>query len=470
MKYLSVLVVDDEKPILDVISLYLESMDGIKVLKAGTPTEALAVLGEGTVDLAVIDIKLPEMSGLELLKKVKQLQPDTEVIMISGHGDMQTVIECMRYGAIDYFSKPFELKALHLSMERSRKFITLRRELKQADSRMSELSRSMQEMPGQFLIGNGPRMQEIKRDLETFAQVDDQPVLITGDTGTGKEVAAKHLHNLSARRDKGFFAFNCAAIPESLFESELFGYKKGAFSGADHDKPGWFEIADRGTLFLDEVADMPVNLQAKLLRVLEEKKVWKLGAVAPVDVNVRVIAATNQNIQAVLDKGKFRADLYYRLNILEINMPALRNHKEDIRLLTEWFVKQFATAMKKKVPAVAPGVYKALENYEFPGNVRQLRNMVERAVILCNERTIELSHISIPGTETTPPEGNAPEVNVWLDLNLEAHEKTLIERALEVSGYNKTKAAQKLGVSLQSLLRRMEKFNIDQNEKYNREV
>lgn len=467
MSSLNVLVVDDERSILDVICLYLEGMDGWSILKAGTPSEALALVSEKDIDLAIIDIKLPEMSGIELLQRVRKLKPSIEVVMISGHGDMQTVIECMRNGAIDYFSKPFELKALHLGIERVRKFIDLRRELQEADNRIYELSKSLDDMTGQYLEGRSKSILSLIKDIESYAKFDEQPVLLTGETGTGKEVAARHLHNLSIRRNKGFFAFNCAAIPESLFESELFGYKKGAFSGADRDKPGWFEIADKGTLLLDEIGEMSLLLQAKLLRVLEEKKVWKLGAVTPTEVNVRVIAATNQNIQTSIDKGRFRADLYYRLNVLELHLPPLRERKEDIGFLAEYFVRKFAGHMKKRVPIIAANVIAALEAYDFPGNVRQLHNIMERAVILCNEPTIQLTHLNLPYLGPFQSKAQTIQLPETIDLNLDAHEKSLIEKALLLSDNNKTKAAQKLGITLQTLLRRMEKYNIGELEKYN---
>lgn len=460
MNQFNLLVLDDEKPILEVLSLYLESIDGITVYKAGKPSEAFKILATSSVDIAIVDIKLPEMSGVEVLKKIKQVYPNTEVIMISGHGDMQTVVECMRSGAIDYFSKPFELKAIQMGIQRTIKFVTLRNELKQAGSVISELAKTMKGTSGQFIGGKSMAIKQVTANIEMFARSDNQPVLITGETGTGKEVAANHLHNLSARSDKGFFAFNCAAIPELLFESELFGYKKGAFSGADADKPGWFEIANNGTLFLDEIGDMPLPLQSKLLRVIEDRKVWKLGAVKPVDVNVRIIAATNQNIQQAINSGKFRSDLYYRLNIFEISLPPLRERKEDIPLLAEEFLRHFSVSIKKPGLKLAPEVIQAFMQYDFPGNIRQMRNMMERAVMLANNHLIDLSLFMFPASANNTAHASQFCMPGNEDLNLDQNEKMLIEKAMLKSLNNKTKAAKELGITVQSLIRRIEKFNI----------
>ncbi len=461
MNLFNVLVLDDEKPILDVISLHLSNTGNLKVFKAAKPSEAFKIMASNHVDIAIIDIKLPEISGIEVLKKIKEVHPGCEVIMISGHGDMETVVECMRHGAIDYFSKPFELKAIQVSVERTMKIIGLQSELKQANTVITELARTMKGAYGQFITGKSLAMKQVMANINMFARSDYQPVLITGETGTGKEVAANHLHNLSSRRDKGFFAFNCAAIPELLFESELFGYKKGAFSGADTDKPGWFEIASNGTLFLDEIAEMPVNLQTKLLRVIEERKVWKLGAVKPIDVNVRIIAATNHNIQEAIFAGKFRKDLYYRLNIFEISLPPLRERREDIPVLAEEFMKYFSISIKKPNMKLAPGVLEALTNYDFPGNVRQLRNMMERAVMLANDNVLEIFHFLLPETPgDVKQQKKGGQASINQDLNLDYNEKYLIEKALLKTNNNKTKAAKELGITVQSLIRRLEKFNI----------
>jgi DNA-binding NtrC family response regulator len=458
MDVIKVLVIDDEKSILDVISTYLSGFDELEVYKADNHKDAFDILSHNSFEIAIIDIKLPDISGIEILRYIKEKYNQTEVIMISGHGDMETVIECMRGGAIDYFSKPFELRALYLSIVRTCQFISLKRELKHADILINELSKNTQDNPGQFLSGSGKLMQKVLSDVTNYAKSDNGPVLITGGTGTGKEVAARHIHNLSKRNDKGFFAFNCAAVPEQLFESELFGYRKGAFSGADQDKAGWFEIANRGTLFLDEIAEMPIMMQTKLLRVIEEQKIWKLGAIAPVHVDVRIIAATNHNIGDAIAKGRFRSDLFYRLNVFEISMPLLKDRPEDIPELITTFLRHFALSMGKKIPVVAQEVIDMLKNYDFPGNVRQLRNMIERAVILCSSGKITHKHISIPNSDLMYSEDSD---KIAKTLDLESNEKLLIEMALATSGYNKSKAASKLGITIQSLLRRIEKYHIN---------
>lgn len=465
-KLVSILVVDDEQRVVDEIVEFLTGRK-YQVYSAAKPEIALEIVRNKSVDIVILDIKMPGMDGLEVLKKIKEIQPDAEVIMISGHGDMNTVIEAMRLGASDYFQKPFRLLDIENAITRTKRFLLLNNELKETKENMNFLSRKLLENIGTQLIGNSQQIKDLVSMMSKVAQTDNTSVLILGESGTGKELVAHGVHYLSKRNKNRFYSVNCSAVPESLFESEFFGHKKGAFTGALSDKEGWFEIADNGTLFLDEISDMPLDQQAKLLRILEERKVSKVGSRESKTVNVRVIAASNKNLEALTHENKFRFDLYHRLSVFVIEIPPLRERKEDIPLLLDHYTKMFSERMCKSIRTINQEVIQQLIEYDFPGNVRELRNFVERAVIMCEED--ELLPIHFNKLQAHSSAGNSQEVNSLRQpaidntesFDMEANAKILIQKALKKANFHKTQAAGLLGITWQALDRRMKKYGLD---------
>jgi len=468
---LSVLIVDDEARVVDEIKEFLKSKK-YQVFSASSPSQAFVLLEKNTIDIVILDIRLPEMSGLEVLEKIKAQNQYIEVIMISGHGDMNTVIEAMRRGATDYFAKPFRLADIQNAITRTQRFIELNRKLKVMQTGLDRLSKQLLENIGSQLLGKSKAMKHLTAMMTKVAHTDDTSVLILGESGTGKELVAHGIHYMSERNKNTFYSVNCSAIPESLFESEFFGHKKGAFTGATEDKKGWFEIADGGTLFLDEISDMPLGQQAKLLRVLEERKVSKVGSRETVTVDVRVIAASNKNLEELTEKNKFRLDLFHRLSIFVIDVPSLRERMEDVPILADYFLKMYATKHNDKVKCISNEAMDLLINHDFPGNVRELRNLIQRAVIMCegnellpehfkisrknsNENNHELSSQTSQSLDSLEREGDNE------DFDLESNEKKLILRALEKAEGNKAKAAALLRITWQALDRRMKKFGLE---------
>lgn len=458
MKKINILVLDDERRVRDEIEEFLLG-NNYKVSKAGLPSQAFDILKQTEIDIAILDIKLPEMNGLSVLKEIKKQYPEIEVIMISGHGDMNSVIDAMRLGASDFFQKPFRLIEVNNAIERTKKFITLNQKLKEAEQNYSLLSKELYENIGQRLLGNSSALNNVIDLMTKVAKTDTTSVLITGESGTGKELVARGIHYLSVRNNHYFHSVNCSAIPESLFESEFFGHKKGAFTGATEDKSGWFEIANKGTLFLDEVSDMPMNQQAKLLRVLEEKKITRVGSHKSIDVDVRVIAASNQDIEKMSNERKFRFDLYHRLCSFIIHIPPLRERKKDIPLLLNYFIKNYSNKMAKPIKNIDKDILKKLTGYSFPGNIRELKNMIERAMILCEDDNLSLKHFQIISKNNLAKNQYINATDEIFDIELVEHK--LITKALEKANNNKSKAAALLNISWQSLDRRMKKYGMD---------
>ncbi len=460
MKNLNILILDDEERVRNEIEEFLLEKK-FTVFKAEAPSVAVNVLKEKEIDILILDIKLPEMDGLQFLAKVKAEYKHIEVIMISGHGDMNSVIEAMRLGATDYFPKPFRLIDINNSIERTKRFVELNEKLKKVEKQFSYVSQELQDNIGHKLVGQSILIKNIIEIMTKVAHVDNTTVLISGESGTGKELVARGIHYLSNRKDEFFYTVNCSAIPETLFESEFFGHKKGAFTGADADKSGWFEIANQGTLFLDEIGDMPLNQQAKLLRILDEKKVKKLGSHQEIDVDVRVVTASNKNLQQHVKENKFRLDLFHRMSSFIIHLPPLRDRKSDIPLLLDHFIKYFSTNMGKQISYTDPEIAQKLKNYPFPGNIRELKNMVERAMILCDNNQLmwkDFEHFitgSIPAESIQPSRTDEQEV-----FDLDEVEKSLIIKALEKTAYNKAQAAELLNITWQALDRRMKKFGL----------
>ncbi|MDG1902538.1 MAG: sigma-54 dependent transcriptional regulator [Bacteroidales bacterium] len=458
---IKILIVDDEPRVADEIEEFLHTRDYI-VSKANAPSKAFKILKKDSVNIVILDIKLPEMDGIEVLKKIKALYPDIEVIMISGHGDMEIVIQAMRYGATDYFAKPFRLFEIDNAISRTTKYLRLNQKLKTAEQNVHELSKKIINTQGARLIGNSKPMKTLIDLMEKVAKAENTSVLILGESGTGKELVAHGIHQLSKRSNKMFYSVNCSAVPESLFESEFFGHKKGAFTGAVEDKSGWFEISNNGTLFLDEISDMPLGQQAKLLRVLEERKVSKVGSRNSVNVDVRVVAASNTKLEELASENKFRLDLYHRLSVFIINVPPLRDRKEDIPLLFNYYLEFYNKQMQKQVIKVDNSVMISLMSYNFPGNIRELRNIVERAVILCDGDTIKTEHVTLSGDlNPISKDTYSNDIQQNENLDLEYHERELIKMALKRTDNNKSKAAAMLNVTWQALDRRMKKFELE---------
>ncbi len=452
MNQLKILILDDEKRVTDELFEYLHLNDFV-VFIANKPSDAFKILDKYEIDVLILDIKLPEMDGIEVLRKIKTEFSHIEVIMISGHGDMDTVIEAMKLGAIDFLKKPFDHTDIQIAIERTNKYVCLNRHLTEVKEQYSLISKELEKRIEKNLIGESKAIKSALELAMSAADHENTNVLITGESGTGKEIIARIIHHASSRKNKNFCAVNCTAIPDTLLESEFFGHKKGAFTGALNDKKGLFELADHGTLFLDEIADMPLSLQSKLLRAIEEKRVKKIGWDKEIQVDVRIISATNQDVDELVAKKKFRLDLFHRLNTLIIKIPPLRERPEDIEPLLRHYVRFFSENSNKPILGIDQDLIKITKKYYFPGNVRELRNLVERALILSknDELTEECFPLEIKNGKTVISEKN---------FNLEQNEIDLIKSALKEVNYHQIRAAELLGVSRHTLIRRMEKYNI----------
>ena len=459
MNNFKILIIDDEKIYRDEISEFLKTRD-YEVFEAEKPSTGLNILQKNEIDIVILDFNLPEMDGIKVLKKIKASYPDIEVIMITGFGNMRTVINAMRLGATDFFPKPFKLINIQTSIERTKRFLEMRMQLQRTQKNFELLSEELQEKTGSTIIGESATIKSIINLMNKIAVSDKTNVLITGESGTGKELVARGIHYLSKRKHKYFYDVNCSAVPENLFESEFFGHKKGAFTGATENKIGWFQVADKGTLFLDEIGDLQLNLQTKFLRVLEQNKIRRVGSNTDVEIDVRIIAATNRDLQKLIKEDKFREDLFYRFSTFVIHLPPLRERKEDIPLLTNFFADKFARLLKRPTPKIDPKLLLKLQNHKFKGNIRELKNMVEQAIILCDGNILKLEHFPILNTFS---ENGGVDVtaNLDLNLNLDKLEKSIIEKALETADYDKQKAIELLNITRQSLGRRLEKYGIE---------
>ncbi|MEI6277146.1 MAG: sigma-54 dependent transcriptional regulator [Prolixibacteraceae bacterium] len=453
MDKISVLILDDEKHFTEELAEYL-NLSGHTVFEANTVADGLEILGKNQIDIMILDIRLPGADGLDILKKVKVEHLLLEVIIVSGHGDMDTVIKAMRLGAFDYLRKPFRHIDIQIAIERTRKYLLLQRRVIIAEERNSLISKALEDKINRKFIGVSPKILNVYEQAQLASQYPDTNVLITGESGTGKENIARIIHYSSKRKDFMFCAVNSSAITDSLLESEFFGHKKGSFTGAIVDKKGYFEISDKGTLFLDEIADMPLNLQAKILRAIEEKVVTRVGDTSTIRSDFRIISATNNDLEQMVDDKKFRLDLLHRMNTLHIHIPSLRERTEDIEPLLNHFVAEFASRMGKVSPQIPVEVIQALEAYSFPGNVRELRNITERAIIFCkNDRLC-------PG-DFILKNGNSHNHTTLVDLApLANDEPGLIREKLKSCNYNQTEAAAALGITRDALIRKMKKYGI----------
>jgi two-component system, NtrC family, response regulator PilR len=450
-----ILVVDDERSMQEFLEIFLRG-EGYEVATAGDVAAARALIESDEFDVVVTDIQMPGGSGLDVLRAANEAAPETMVIMITAFATTETAIAAMKEGAYDYLTKPFQVDEIRLVVEKALEKKSLALENRRLRSELRTRTRSRR------IIGSSGALQRV---LELVAQVADSRanVLVTGESGTGKEVVARAIHEMSERREGPFIVVNCAAIPETLLESELFGHVRGAFTGALHNKEGLFELADKGTVFLDEVGEIPLSLQVKLLRVIQEKSFRRVGGTQDQRADVRVVAATNRRLEEEVAAGRFREDLYYRLNVIEIPLPPLRERKDDLALLVDHFIDRYARELGKKVEGIAPEALERLLAYRFPGNVRELENAIERAVALTRGPVIEMD--ALPRSVLARPEpgvaARIPAQGVDLDKLLEEYERSLILEALGPAGGVKKRAAKLLGISFRSLRYRLEKLGID---------
>ncbi len=449
---IKILILDDEKQFTEELSSFFE--DDYEAYEANNVGDGRRILHERDIDLLILDVRLPGISGLDILKEVKEQKPAIEVIVISAHGDMDTVIKAMRLGAFDYLRKPFRFIDIQIAIERTQKYLQMQRRLKQMEEKNSLISKTLEEKIERQFIGVSPQILKVFQQAKTAAQYPDANVLITGESGTGKENIARIIHYSSQRKDNMFCAVNSSAITETLLESEFFGHKKGSFTGAITDKMGFFEVCNNGTLFLDEIADMPFNLQAKILRATEEKVITRVGDTVPIKTDFRIVSATNHDIEKQVEDKKFRLDLLHRLNTLHIHIPPLRERTADIKPLLEYYVGLYATRFNKPGISISDEVYDTLQTYDFPGNVRELKNMAERAVILCQGNTLNIGDFPVKQTKKKEHATSADKIN------LKSNEIKMILEALHSCNYNQTAASDLLGISRDALIRKMKKYNI----------
>lgn len=453
MNKLNILIIDDEKRFTEELTEYLQDL-GFQPYESHTGKSGLNMLSKHAIDLLILDVRLPGISGLDILKNVRNKYPGMEVIIVSAHGDMDTVIKAMRLGAIDYLRKPFRHIDIRIAIERTQKFMMLQREVRLLQEKCSLISKNLEQRIDRHFIGQSPQIKEVLDMAITVARYPDTNVLITGESGTGKENIARIIHYDSIRKDHIFCAVNSSAITDSLLESEFFGHKKGSFTGAITDKKGFFEISHNGTLFLDEIADMPHNLQAKMLRAIEEKSITRVGETHQVASNFRIISATNQDPEKLQENSRFRLDLFHRLNTLHIHIPPLRERVEDIEPLLVFFVEDLSKKLNKLKPDIHESVLNALKNYEFPGNVRELKNLCERAIILNKDGILTIRDFPLNGKRKYPDKSTKK------NLTLIENEIKLIREALQVNDFNISAASAMLGIQRMALSRKMKKYKI----------
>jgi DNA-binding NtrC family response regulator len=445
------LIVEDDKTALKNL-VHIMKKEGYEVVGTLSGPHALKILEEQDFDVVLTDLRMEKANGVDVLEKTKTLYPDTEVIMITAYASIPSAVETMKKGAFDYIAKPFELDRARIIVKSALEKVKLRKENAQLREQIEMCNGKVK------IITQNPAMQGL---LETSMKIapTDCNILVTGESGTGKELLARYIHFMSNRAEGPFFAINCGALNEDLLSNELFGHEKGAFTGAADMKRGLLEMASEGTLLLDEITEMSPAMQVKFLRVLQEKELLRLGAIEPIKIDVRVIAATNRNIQDVISTGEFRQDLYFRLNVVSLYVPPLSERRDDITLLCQHFLKKYSTLMKKDLKGISQDVTGILMNYDFPGNLRELENIIERGVALSNGPFIEIAHLPEDLKELNiktfrKKEGQMP--------SLEDQEITYIKWVLRETEGNKTLAAQILGIDRVSLWRKMKKHGMEE--------
>lgn len=460
----TILVVDDEEFIRITLKKIFKE-ENYNVILVGNGEDALKTVQENDIDLTLLDINLPDINGIEVLKRLKEYQPELLVIVATGYASVESAIEAIKLGAYDYIKKPFKADAIKLITKLALETQQLKQTVKQLKANRPQL------YDLDKISGNSEQINKIKHQIQEFAKVDSETVLITGESGSGKELIAQALHTLSPRFDNEFVEINCASIPANLLESELFGYEKGAFTDAKARKIGLIEKAAGGTLFLDEIGEMDLQLQASLLRIIENKKLRRLGSTEDIEVDVRIIAATNRNLKEAIDNKEFRSDLYYRLNVLLIQVPPLRERKDDIAILANHFLAHFNQKFQKHIEKISDDAMAILTSYKWPGNVRELKNSIERICILHQGNLIEahnlpeelLSH-HIQDSEEDSPELSGSDEFDFEDI-IRKTEVSLLKKAYLQSGKNSSKAARLLKIPRETFRYKLSKYNLDLGEK-----
>ena len=451
MKF-NILIVDDEKNIREGLGRSLE-MDGYNILLAGDGKEGLSLVNKKEIDLVISDLKMPEMSGEELLRNLSSSNPNIPVIILTGHGTIKSAVDAMRDGAFDFLTKPVNLDRMSLLVKRAlsnRQLVLKHRELQKEIEKLSKKNKFSS------IIGKSAPMRKV---LDIVEQVADTKasVLITGESGVGKELIAEALHKLSPRKDKRMVQVHCAALAESLLESELFGHEKGAFTGAVSMKRGRFEVSDGGTIFLDEIGEISGQVQIKLLRVLQEKKFERVGGENTLEVDIRILSATNKDLKEETEKGNFREDLFYRLNVVNIHVPPLRDRKEDIELLSAAFLKEFSEENGKNITGINQKARLALHNYNWPGNIRELRNCIESAVVMCKGEVITIDDMP-PSIGSNSDDDS---IKIPIGISMAYAEKEIIKATLFHENGNKTRTAEILGIGRKTLHRKINEYGLN---------
>jgi DNA-binding NtrC family response regulator len=458
----SILIVDDDEVMRETLSDVLRKR-GFEIFSVSSGNGALSLIKKSVIDLILLDMRLPDIDGLEVLKKIKEFDTEILVIMMTAYSDVQTAVSSMKSGAYDYINKPFELDELKLLIEKGLETKSLINEVRRLHRQQKE------NYENSHIYGVSPQIHYVKELIGMISKTHKTPVLIEGESGTGKELAANAVHYNSHRQDKPLMKINCSAIPDSLLESELFGYEKGAFTDAKNTKKGLFELADGGTVFLDEIGDMNPFLQSKILRVLENQTFMRVGGEREIKVDIRVIAATNKNLEAMVKEGLFRKDLYYRLKVMVVEMPPLRDRLEDILLLSNLFIEENNKEYNKTIKGFSDEAKKLMVQYAWPGNVRELKNVIERAMILTDQEVITPKHLpfELKQFEKMVRENTGGEISEapmdLSDMSLEGMEKTHLSRVLKRLEWNKSKASKFLGISRATLRAKIKKYNIADN-------
>ena len=452
-----ILIIDDEQLIRWTLEQHL-TKGGYEVATADSAEKGMDLLAEDPPDLVLLDNRLPDMSGMEMLEKLNVRERNIMVIMITAYGMVETAVKAMKLGAYDYISKPFNIEEITFAIKKALEAGSLRSQVKQLRQECG--------VKATAITGKSDAIEKVKNLILKIAKSNATTVLIQGESGTGKELVAKALHLASARADRPFMAINCAALPVTLLESELMGYERGAFTDAKASKKGLFELADGGTVFLDEIGDMDLSMQAKLLRLLENKIFRRIGGVKDITVDVRVISATNQELSKALDEGRFRKDLYYRLQVVPISLPPLRERGQDVLMLARYFIEYYNHECHKNVRGISPEAEQVLLSYSWPGNVRELKNAVERAMILDIDTELLPEHLPQEVVENRQAAATGKPVSLEgfmipdSGISMEDVEHALIEKALEISDGNQTRAAQLLKMPRDAFRRRMKRFGI----------
>ncbi|RKY81136.1 sigma-54-dependent Fis family transcriptional regulator [candidate division KSB1 bacterium] len=453
MENIRILIIEDNEDLSFTIENVLKKSK-YKVKRVSTGEEGISIIKKELIDLVLLDINLPKMNGIKVLRNIKEINPDILVIMMTAITDAKPAIDAMKIGAYDYLMKPFELDELKIVVKKALETHELKREVDRL-KRQHEIDH-----PTNKIFGDSQYLQKIREIIAIIASTPRTSVLILGESGTGKELVANAIHYSSARKDGPFIKINCSAIPDNLIESELFGHEKGAFTDAKNMKKGLFELANGGTLFLDELSSMKLSLQPKILRVLETQSFRRIGGVNDINIDVRVIAATNQDLAELVKNGEFRDDLYYRLKVMEITIPPLRERKEDIDILKKIFLDQYNKEFNKSIKGFAPETDNLIYNYSWPGNVRELKNVIERAVILCNDEMLLPEHMPLELKElnTDIPASQSPGLGM---VSLEDAEKHHILNVLELVNGNKSKAARVLKISRSTLREKLKNYQAE---------